>query len=359
MWILARLAFLGLVFLCRAFWRRQGVDQSVLYRGTRRVTFTKKNKIYWGLELKTPLVFALTQEGRWDRMSKFFGLATELQTGDETFDRKVYVAGDHPALHRLLVEDAELRRRIVGLFNRGARRIFSDGRHLWVEPVEPSHASDQDLAELLGICGALERGEPTGRHWLMDPFLGKAIAVEALVWTVALYGAPSQVELLYRSYVLGEEQLYLDLWALLRPSLMLAAGLFVGLMGLIVLFLRGSSRGHRIMLESIVVLGLGLPLSGIQVISDYNLGQDPSASRQDVYQVVGKWQVGRESSRQKWGRAKYYLTLAPLTAGAPPVRPYLRVSGANYVRARAGGTLKISSRAGRLNIPWLVRLEVP
>lgn len=358
MWVLARFAFLGCVFLWRAFWRRQGVDQSVPYRGTRRVVFEKKEKICWGLEWKTPLVFELTRESGWDRVGKFLGLATEWQTGDGTFDRKVYVAGDHPALHRQLTEEAALRRRIVGLFDRGAKRIFSDGRHLWVEPVEPSHASDQDLAELHGICGALKGDEPTGHRWLLDPFLGKAIVVEALIWTVALYGAPAQVEQLYRSFVLGEEQRHLDLWALLRPSLMLAAGVFAGLMGLIVLFLRGSSRGHRIMLESVLVLGIGLPLSAIQAIADYNLAQAPSAPRQDLYRVVGHWDTkGKGVNGSKW-RAQYYLTLRPLSDGAPLVRPFLQVSAANYVRAPKGTVLKITSRAGRLDIPWLVRLEV-
>jgi hypothetical protein len=227
-----------------------------------------------------------------------------------------------------------------------------------VEPTEFAHASDEDLAELLAICGALKRGEPTGYRWFADPFLGKAIVVEALIWTVALYGAPAQVEQLYRSYVLGEEQRHLDLWALLRPGLMLAAGGFVGLMGLVILFLRGSSRGHRIMLESALVLGLGLPLSGIQVVSDYNLGQDSSAPRQDVYRVVEAWDTRGHGVNRSQLRTQYYLILTPLSDGAPRVRPYLQVSAANYYRAPKGTVLKITSRAGRLRIPWLVRLEV-
>lgn len=360
MWVLARFAFLGLVFLYRACWRRQGVDQSTLYRGTRRVTFTKNDKLYWGLEFKTPLIFTLTREDGWDRGWKFFGLTTELQTGDRAFDQTVYVAGDHPALHRLLAGEAELRRRIVGLFDRGARRIFSDGAHLWVEPTESAHASDQDLAELLGIRGVLQRGEPSGYRWFSDPFLLKAIAVEALVWTVALYGAPAQIEQLYRSHVLGEEQHFLDLWTLLRPSLLLAAGVFVALMGLVVVVLRGSSRGHRVILEGALVLGICLPLSGLQAITDYSRAQYLSAPRQDVYRVIGKWNTGiKWRNRDNWRRPSYYLILEPRTDGAPLVQPYLKVNSSDYYDAKEGGAVKITSRVGRLNIPWLVRLEVP
>ncbi|HUR57497.1 MAG TPA: hypothetical protein VM029_07295, partial [Opitutaceae bacterium] len=122
MWVLARFGFAGLVFLFRVFWRRQGVERSALYRDTRRVILTKKSKVgdglkvWWGLALKTPLVFAMTRESAWDRVFKFLGVSTELQTGDEEFDRKIYVAGDHPALHRLLSEDPALRQRVLALF---------------------------------------------------------------------------------------------------------------------------------------------------------------------------------------------------------------------------------------------------
>jgi hypothetical protein len=355
MWVIARFVFLGLVFLFRAFWRRQGVDQSVLYRGTRRVSFEKKDKIYWGLEWKTPLIFELTAESGWDRVNKFFGVATELKTGDATFDRKVYVASDHPELHRLLTEDAALRRGIVALFNRGAKRIYSDGRHLWVEPTELAHASDQDLAELHGIWVVLQGTDLAHSHRLLDPFLGKAIAVEALIWSVALYFAPGQVEQLYRSYVLGAEQRCLDLSALERSGLIFAAGAFVGLMGLIILFLRGSSRGHRLMLESVAVLGFSLSLSGSQVISDYSHAHYIAAPRMDFYRVTARWKEGGEGRDRSAPR--YYLTLEALSDGAPHVRPSLRVSGKNYYDVQKGGVVKIISQLGRLNIPWLVRLE--
>ena len=373
MWILARLGFAFLVFLFRALWRRQGIDQSVLYRDTRRVTLAKHRKdenrqrvikkIYWGLALKTPLVFALTREGWWDRVWKVLGLATELETGDEGFDRKIYVAGDHPALHRLLTENARLREQIVNLFARGAVRIFSDGGHLWVESAELAYPSDRDLDELYGIYVALRDGGPARGHWLLDGFLWKAVVVEALVWSVALYGVPALVERLYREYVLGEGQRFPDLWALAQLGLGLAAAVFVVLVGLIVVWLHGSSRGHRIIAESVVVLGLGLPFSAIEVVSDVNISQDTSAPRQHEYRVMEKWSTGGgrkiSGKRRKDSTPTYFLDLAPLTDDAPKVRPFLQVAAGTYYRAEQGGVVRITSRAGRLKIPWIVSLEVP
>lgn len=376
MWVLARFGFAALVFIFRALWRRKGVDQSIHYRDTRRVTRAKHTttgprgdrqrvitKIYWGLALKTPLVFALTREGWWDRVWKALGLATEVETGDAGFDRKIYVAGDHPALHRLLTEDAGLRERIVNLFSRGAVRIFSDGGHLWVESAELAYPSDRDLNELYGIYVALRDGGPTRGHWLLDRFLWKAVMVEAAVWSVALYGVPAMVEGLYREYVLGEAQRYLDLWALAQPGLGLAAVAFVVLMGVIIVWLHGSSRGHRIIAESVVVLGLGLPFSAIEVISDVNISHDTSAPRQLEYRVVDKWKSGGSGRGTQQGRRRtaenFFLELAPVTAGAPAVRPYLHVPAATYHRVEKGGVVRITSREGRLNIPWIVGHTVP
>ncbi len=374
MWVLARFGFAALVFLFRALWRRQGVDESVLYRDTRRVTLAKYtstgargneqrviSKIHWGLAFKTPLVFTLTRERWWDRVCKFLGVATELQTGDEGFDRKIYVAGDHPALHQLLAGDARLRERIVGLFVRGAVRIFSDGRHLWVEWTEPAYPSDRNLDELHGVYVALKDVGPLRGHWLLDSFLWKAIAVEALVWSVALYGAPAYVETLYREYVRGEGQRYPDLWALARPGLALAGAAFVGIFGLIVLFLRGSSRGHRILVESFAVLAIGLPLSAMEVVSDYNLSRTSSAPREFEYRVVAKWDTERQmrTLNEVMRLQSYYLWLTPISNGAPVVRPFLRVTASVYAGAKKGGTMRITVQSGRLEIPSIVRLDVP
>lgn len=76
-----------------------------MYRDTRRVTFAKRKtidgelvitKVYWGLQLKTPLVFALTREGFLDRVFKFLGVSAELRTGDEAFDRMAHLETNGP-----------------------------------------------------------------------------------------------------------------------------------------------------------------------------------------------------------------------------------------------------------------------
>jgi len=373
MWVLARFGFAALVFIFRALWRRQGMDQSVIYRDTHRVTLAKHtttgprhdrqriiSKIYWGLALSTPLVFALTREGWWDRVFTFLGISQELQTGDKNFDRKIYVAGDHPALHALLAGDPALRERILRLFEQGAVRIFSDGRHLWVESEELAYPSEQSLDTLHGVYLALKHGGPQRGHWLLDRFLWKAILVEALVWSLALYGAPAFVESLYREYVRGETPLYLDLWALAKPALQVAGVAFVAIFGLVLLILHGSSRGHRILLESFLVLAIGLPLSAMEVVSDFNLSANTSGPQTYDYRVVGRWDTSTKgvSGRYRY-RANHYLRLAPATDGAPRAWPYLHVPVGLYHQTSQGTLLKVTMQTGRLGIPWIVRVDVP
>ncbi len=370
MWVLARFGFAALVFLFRALWRRQGLDQSVIYRDTQRVTLARHktigprhdrqrviSKIYWGLALRTPLVFALTREGWWDRICTFLGISQELQTGDAQFDRKIYVAGDHPALHALLTEDPQLRERILRLFEKGAVRIFCDGRHLWVESEDLAYPSDQALDTLHGIYLALKHGGPTRGHWLLDRFLWKAILVEALVWSLALYGAPAFVESLYREYVRGESQRYLDLWALARPALQVAAATFVAIFGLVILILHGSSRGHRILLESFLVLAIGLPLSAMEVVSDINLSANTSAPQTYDYRVVSRWDTDTKRTDRRRGLVSHFLRLAPATPGAPRAWPYLQVPAGLYHQTKTNSLVKVTLQTGRLGIPWIVRVD--
>ena len=371
MWVLVRIGFAGLVFIFRALWRRQGIDKSVIYRDTRRLTAatyettgTKGNrsrvisKVSWGLALETPLVFSLSRESGWDRVSKLLGLASELETGDADFDRKVYVTCDEPALHRLLAENARVRQIIVGLLARGALRVFSDGHGLWVEGAQPEYPSDRELAELYEVYVAVRDGGPARRRWWADSFLWKAVGIEALVWSVALYGMPAALEKLHREFVGGEGQRHLNEWALVYPSLWLAGALLLGLMGLILVLMHGSSRGHRIVAESVAVLVFGLPSTAMEATSDFNIAYDRSEARVDDYRVVEKLDTHSRRSRDGSNSGSYYLKLEPLADEAPGVEEKLRVAAGTYGLAQPGGIVRITSRAGRLEVPWIVQLEV-
>lgn len=84
----------------------------------------------------------------------------------------------------------------------------------------------------------------------------------------------------------------------------------------------------------------------------------PTTSPRRGWIFIGSPLDGRRAGKGGARSApRYYLTLEALSDGAPHVRPSLRVSGKNYYDVQKGGVVKIISQLGRLNIPWLVRLE--
>lgn len=371
MWVLVRIGFALVVFLTRALWRRRGIERASVYADTRQVLSTDRRtvgprgdrveiiaRLFWGLEVRTPLVFSLHRESRWDRAVKWLGLVRELQTGDEAFDRDVYVAGDHPALHRLLAENARLRAAIRGLLAKSAARIFCDGRILWVESADLAHASSEDLRTLHGIAGILQRNGPPRGRWFLDRFLWTAVLVEALAWSAALYGTPGAIELLYRTEVLGEGRAFFDYWAVARPGLVAAGGAWAVLLGLAVLLLRGSSRGRRVLAECVVVLSLGLPLSGVQAVVDFNASRDTAPPRVHEYRVAAKLERAKGDSRPGWWTGRR-LVLEPVTAGAPRFAGAYPVSREVFAGTPVGGRVRFTVRTGRLGIPWISSRERP
>eukprot|EP01034_Spumella_vulgaris_P009800 gene9800-12437_t len=122
--------------------------------------------------------------------------------------------------------------------------------------------------------------------------------------------------------------------------------------------MHGSSRGHRIIAESVAVLVFGLPSAAVEATSDFNISYDRSAPRADVYRVMGKENPHSGRARDGWRNGSYFLKLEPVADGAPEVEAKLRVAAGTYDRAQPGGWVRITSRAGRLEVPWIVELEV-
>ena len=277
MWILFRLVLAGIAFAARLtgrFWRRKGVpavvgDETVLL--AQRETLNKTTNYFMGVELEAPIWFRLHRETDLDRWFKRVGLATEIETGDEEFDKFVYVACDHPMFAGLLERSKEARSLISELLWAGVTRIEYSGGVLWCSMKRRPSTHEQSLVARLGRALAPLRDDSSSRF--EDPFLRKALVVEGVVWSIAAYAASSLIE------TLSLPEIYLNDASYLLPGLSIAAGLFALLLSGVWVFMRGSSRGHRLILESGVVLALGLPVAGVQTFDDLNRGLDSSESR--------------------------------------------------------------------------------
>ncbi len=274
MWILFRLALAVVAFAARLsgrFKRRKGVpavvgDQTVLL--AQRETLNKSTHYFMGVELDVPIWFRLHRETERDRWFKRAGLATEIETGDEDFDKFVYVVCDHPMFAGLLERSKEARGLISELLRAGVTRIEYSGGVLWCTMKRMPSEHEQSLVARLGKALAPLRDDSSSRF--ADPFLRKALLAEGVVWSIAAFAASSLI------VTLSLPEIYLTDASYLLPGLSIAAGLFALLLSGVWLLFRGSSRGHRLILESGVVLALGLPVAGVQIFDDLNRGLDSS-----------------------------------------------------------------------------------
>jgi len=68
------------------------------------------------------------------------------------------------AYARTVYEKSRVRQVIVGFLMRGAVRVFSDGKGLWVEGSQPEYPSDRELAELYEVYVAVRDRGPARRR---------------------------------------------------------------------------------------------------------------------------------------------------------------------------------------------------
>lgn len=374
MWIVLRLVLAVLAFLARLLYRAlpltpTGMVGAVPYAVvlTRRLGSIRRFRV--GIPFEAPR-FRLTRESEADRLFKIdLRIASELQTGDSAFDHLVYVAGDHPAVHRLLKESAEARAAITAVFAVGFTSITSNGAALWLRhPAEREPTAEElECARRLGV--ALEGLRGSGGA-LMDPFVRRLVVIEALLWMVTAYAAGG-----FLDWLVHDDDPHLDRGRLIGLGILAAVALFLVLFGAVVLVLRGSSRGHRLLIECAAVLLLCLPVAGTQAVSDLNRALDPNIDTVVVCSIrramierpakssATKRRRGRLLGRVFDGTIDAAMGLAADThvwqldigreglAIGIPAR--MEVTAEQYRSAGPGDPVAVHVASGFLGVPWL------
>jgi hypothetical protein len=350
MWVFLRFATLIAVYCARVMWRGRRpkvVSTSGDFPLAERWATNKRGEItrrWYGTPYDQPVAFRLSRESPLDRWFKLIGLSTEQQTGDPKFDELVYVACDHEGFARMLKLDASARAAVLDLLeSQRARSIFSDGAYLWIEGRGVYAPSEEERGALQRLHAALRTVRaPAGAR--TDRFFTKVLAIEAVIWSVASYGVSGVLEWLFSA----DDTRFLDQARLVLLGLVVAAGLFAGMLTLIALALRGSSRGHRIVTESVAVLLIGLPMTGIQLVADLDVHLDWGRGREVVAEVIEKTQ-----RRRRRRPDRYYLQLRWPSESGEPTTELLRVERHIFERAREGGGAQVVVHPGALGVAWI------
>lgn len=357
MWMLVKLAVTIIAIISR-YIRQFEPDQpepaghcdEVPYFETE--TRNKQDKItgyQLGFRLQTEVPFQIDTESSASAFFSWLGISREFQTGDEHFDHKVYLGCDHPLLLQALQQQAPARQAILALLQLpGAKKIWSDGVSLWFSRAcEHTSANTEQqlllqLVQVLAPVAEATRKQPT-------PFFWRYLTIEAVVWGIFGYAGVALAEY----YLVGTDY-HLDSTAVLQTGLVASLLVFAVLMLLIMLLLRGSSRSHQIVTESVVLLLLALPLCGVQLVSDLNRTQDQAKTAMVLVPIKDK----RIATRRK-GPDGYilYLTAPPRLFGTQVPRT-IEVSAAIYQKAAIDKQLLLVVKPGWLGLPWYQRMDV-
>lgn len=356
MWVLFRLLTALLAGVLKFFWRRNHSGERQLSGGTAWVLRQARNKgrvisTTFGIPFEHPLYFRLVRENWLDRFFKSVDFTREIQTGDPEFDRIVYVSGDHLALAPVLQADAGAREAILSLFRKKAATVFADGNYLWAHRSGSDLPDEATLAELVRVRDALLAVPAEDLASLRDPFFWRALVVQSLAWSVACYGFPVIIETVAQSHLR-----YFDWSPIITTGLLVAVGLFIFLFALAWQLLRGSSRTHRVLTESALLLLFGVPLTSIELVSDANIALDRSAPIVVERRLAEKYTDVTRSSKGRT-QTHYHLRLVPAAGSSVPLPPELEVSSGIYQRATKGGIVTFTVRSGALGFAWLEEIR--
>jgi hypothetical protein len=352
MWVFLRLLTAAIVGVVRFQRRQTGVDG---YRSTGEIRWVyrqQKNKhrvvsTSFGLAIEHPVFLRLSHEGVIDRFFKAMGLAREFQTGAQTFDDRVYVTCDHPAIETLLQEDDDVRHGILDLLQRDVGYLYTDGAYVWARRRGDAMPNEAELVQLEKIRAGLASIPAESFRVLRDPFLWRALVVESIAWSLACYGFPVFLEMLSRP-----EPLYFDWGPLVRIGLWVALGIFITLTTLSWLLLRGSSRAHRVFVGSFLLLTIGVPLSSVEMVSDANIALDQSEAIVMRVTVEGKYTTVTRGRRGR-KRTKYYLNIRPPSDAPVPLPQHVQVPSTTYRQVGEHSEVTITLHRGRFNFPWV------
>jgi hypothetical protein len=353
MLLIPKLGFLLIGFLARFFNLRlrffskqmnlEGVDFSLVH--------SKHDSSVW-IPLKSRFIFKLNPEKPWDQWLKSIGLSQEFQTGDKEFDDRIYMASDSLSLNKHLAADEDLKKLIIDLNKLGFKQIIVDGKYFRIKFSKEHSFDNTYLSKVVMIFKQIEEIENKWRGNFHDPFAWKYLFTESLLWSFAAYGIATFIE-----FSSSEEAKYLDLTPLVKQGLIYGSLATLILIIIVVYSFRGSSRGHRIIIESIILLLIGLPVSCLGLLSDLNMHLDYHSTKTIELLIEDK---STHLTRTRSGsRTHYRLELEQKTNYRFYQLPRsLEVSSDLYHQAANGQFLIVEVAPGRFNFPWYKRMRV-
>lgn len=350
LWLFFKLLGAGIGILIGVSGKKKpGIEERLYQDKCCFVSYSKHKGSITGRSVGVKLVgpkFRLVRESKWDTRFKDWGLSSEVQTGDDEFDELVYVVSDNVLLGTHLSMSQETRDAIREILSGEYKEIECDGEKVWLTARGGSEASDTDFKRIVGLGEKLE-GMKTDRVPLYrEPFFVKASITETILYALSGYAWVGFMELLT-----AREDLIVHTSKHIWMGLGLGVALFAVLISVVRTFFQGSSRGHRIILESAFLLFFSLPLAGIILIEDVNIGFDQKPEIRMVSKVSNVTSVRHTTKNGHY--YTYHAYFSSPNSGEVKLPEELSVPNHIY-RDRAGHKdLELTLGRGALGLPWV------
>jgi hypothetical protein len=312
------------------------------------VTMNKGRKTSETIEIPFPskVVFKLTRESFWDRFFKNIGFSEELQTRDQEFDAKVYISSDHVGFFSVLRTNAELRRLAKNLLTERVLWIACDG-HFLTYSIRLNYDVTVVEEDAIALFHQLKEKLPELGRRFEDPFVWKALATQVFIWSVAGYALGGAIEYAvsrHDNHLFPEEVIKLGMWIGAGASLFAFLAIWA--------LFRSSSRGHRILIESFLVLILTGPVASAQFVADINRGLDrsqPVEIKREVERGDVRTRRNRRSRTQhyylifSWDKSQQQGMALPLE---------MQVERSEFDRAVQAKEITLQVKRGFFGLPW-------
>jgi len=372
MWFLFSLTamLLGIAFLVRqrlgGFWNgddASGYVDGQQFRYQIRRRYQKKRLLFieGALECQCPYSFECRRERVFDRLFKWLGLSVEIQSGDPVFDREVYVLADHAVVSEVFRQHPALRAGLRDALQAGAQVLLCRNGRLMVRVqatgkgiegyIETAGRLEKALFKLRPLVPLLQAVRREPLETLRDPVFWKAVVVSSLGIGLVMAGLAEGVRAMFSDGIL------LHPWKIVTPALPVVGLLWGSLLALALLLLRGTSRFHLVLVEVVLVGGLGSVMMGLGLARDYNSDVDQSVARHIQSPVTATWTEQRKRKRSRY--TAYLFSVPPEVAAQLEGRESFEVSQKVYQAIQREQSVTITRRDGALGVAWVEHIQTP
>jgi hypothetical protein len=347
----------SLIARSRAGWKGTPRGSTDIPRHEYQQVFHKKRltRVRIGMPAPRELQFRVRKERWHDSFFKSIGISVEMQVQDPQFDDAMYVESDIEALGNLLMQNTALRSAIVNIFlladvarcKQVAIRC-SHGR-IWIELAPRDADVERHVDMLAKHLEVLSKALSAHRMMLeqhQDPFVRRAIVVLSISTATAVLGVYGLIR-----GGSGRTDI-LDSWALFAACVvpgLIALSVFVAL---IVAFLGRSSRTHLVLVEAVLVGGMGFVVGLFALARELNIEFDTHPPQSiELTDVRAEHKI----SRGRRGRTNhdYYLHVPDWRESRRGASLRLEISSALYQQLANESRVALQVKPGLLGFEWV------